>query len=188
MIKSVISYITDTIVGSVIFITIVTGTTYFLQNSMILVKKYGPYSHWAVVLLATPAITGIVLRLKKITSPLFSCLLGALASTAILYPLYKGWWAVPPKYTDVILYLCIVFGIAYIATQPLTTTFMLAFRLGRFSIAGANASARKKDRKNFTESQPIYSNHGSTVAMLELLIGMCSLGLSIFSVFFLGRS
>lgn len=189
MIKSTVRYITDTVAGTVIFITIVTGGTYFLQNSMILVKKYGSYTHWAVVLLAVPALTGVVLRLKQVSSPLFSCLLGALASAAILYPLYKTWWLVPPKHSDVILYLCIVFGIAYFATQPLKATFMLAFRLGRFSIAGGKKTGKtSKNRKEFTDSQPIYSNHGSSIAMLELLIGVCSLGLSIFSIFFLGRS
>lgn len=189
MIKSAFNYITDTIAGSVIFITVITGGTYFLQDKMILVKKYGPYTHWAVVLLALPAFTGVLLRLKRVSSPLLCCMLGALASTAILYPFYKHWWAVPPKRTDAIVYMCIIFGIAYIATQPLRTTFLLAFRLGRYSLAGGKINKiKKKNQKDFTDSQPIYSNHGSTIAMLELLIGICSLGLSIFTVFFLGKS
>lgn len=188
MIKSALDYVIDIIVGGVIFITIVVGGTYFLQSNLILVKKYDAYTHWAVVLLLIPAITGIALRLKKVSSPLFSCLLGALASTAILYPLYKGWWAVAPQYTDAAIYLCIVFGIAYFATQPMKATFMLAFHLGRFSMK--NRSGFDKTRmgqQQVTDSQQLYMNHGSTIALFELLIGTCSLGLSIFSVFFLGR-
>ncbi len=189
MIKSAFCYITDTVAGGVIFITIITGGTYFLQNTMILVKKHGPYIHWAVVLLALPAIAGFLLRLKRVSSPLLCCMLGALVSTAILYPFYKHWWAVPPRQSDAIVYMCIIFGIAYIATQPLRTTFLLAFRLGRYSLAGGKVNNKtKKNQKDYTDSQPVYSNHGSTIAMLELLIGVCSLGLSLFSVFFLGRS
>lgn len=188
MIKSALSYITNTIVGSVIYITIITGGTYFLQDTMILVKKYGPYIHWVAALLILPVITGILLRVKRVSSPLLCCMFGAVASTAILYPLYKHWWAVPPKHTDAIVYMCIIFGIAYIATQPLRATFLLAFRLGRYSLSSRNLNKTKKNQKDFSSSQPIYSNHGSTIAMLELLIGVCSLGLSIFSVFFLGRS
>lgn len=192
MIKSITNYIRDVLLGSVIFITIVVGITYLLQDSLILVKQYDAYTHWAVVLFVLPAISGVVLRLKQVISPLFSCLLGATASTAILYPLYKDWWATPPQDTDVIIYLCIVFGIAYFATQPLKATFMLAFKIGRFSMAPVNngQQVNNKKKKGYpqpTDSQPIYSQHGSAIAMMELLIGVCSLGLSIFSVFFLGR-
>lgn len=183
------SYIRELLVGSLIFIVIVVGVTSFLQSTLILVKHYDAYMHWAVVLFAVPAVTGIVLRLKKITSPLFSCLIGALGSAAILYPLYQSWWAAPPKIVDVVIYGCIVFGIGYISTQPLKATFMLAFRLGRYSVAGGNGKGRpRKTTKQFSTTRPMYTSHGSAVAVLELVVGICSLVLSVFSVFYMGRS
>jgi hypothetical protein len=197
MIKSLLAYVRSIMLGAAIFVAIVAAGTYFLQSSLILVRHYGSYTHWAVILFCLPVVAGVVNRLLRVQFPLFCCAIGSLVSAAILYPQYTRLWAEPPTLTNIVIYLCIVFGIGYIATQPLTATFMLAFKLGRYSVpdfvkpgknkrkSGGNGN---KSANQYTNTQPIYSNHGNVVAMMELVIGVCSLGLSIFSVFFLGRS
>jgi hypothetical protein len=114
---------------------------------------------------------------------------GTLVSAAILYPQYKKFWAVPPTATDILIYLVIIFGIGFLATQSLRRTFMLAFRMGSYPIQKISLPANKDKRhsKN-VQKKPAHASSGQTLAVLELAIGVCSLGLSIFSVFFLGHA
>ena len=202
--ESVKNYVINLFWGISVFILVVAGGAWYLQSSLVLVKHYDPYTHWAVLLFALPVLAGIIKRFLRISTPLISTLLGALLSAAILYPQYKKLWAVPPDFIDVGIYVVIVFGIGYIATQPIKTTFMIAFRLGKYSLSGlnmnknnANKTGANKNRKNqstpaaptgrMSKTQRLQASpHGNMVAMLELMIGVCSLGLSIFSVFFLG--
>lgn len=198
----------DTLRGALMFSVVVAGSTYYLQSSLTLFKKYGSYTHWSVVLVAVPLIAGLLMRLTRIRYPLISALLGASASAAILYTPYKTFWAVPPTLFDLAIYVVIVLGLGFIATQPLRTTFMIAFRLGRFAVptfgvGTSNGSARqsakssslrattnKKPAKKSTLSKTQRlqaSDNGNIIAMLELLVGVTSLFLSIFSIFFLGR-
>lgn len=184
------SRILDTLAGALIFFTVVTGATYYLQSSLVIFKKYDAYTHWAVALIGVPVIAGLIMRQIKLIYPLISSLVGAMASAALLYPMYKGFWAEPPTITDLVIYVAVVLGIGYIATQPLRTTFMIAFRLGRFSVPTFTTKGNKPVRKSsMTKTQRLQSSeHGNVIAMLELLIGVTSLALSIFSIFFLGRS
>lgn len=181
--------------GIVIFVTIVAGGTYYLQSSLLLVKHYDPHTHWAAILLALPMLAGIMHRATRTYYPFISVVCGTLASTAILYPQYKKLWAVPPSEYDVVIYAVIVCGIGYIATQPLKTTFMMAFQLGRYSINKISESTKRPAKTGKAGKSPpptkaiappSPANHGQTMAMLELTIGICSLALSIFSIFFMG--
>jgi len=184
------SYILDTLAGALIFFAVVTGSTYYLQSSLIVFKHYGAYVHWAVVLLGIPLTAGLIMRQARLVYPLISSAAGALASSAILYFLYKGFWAEPPTLVDLSVYFVAVLGIGYIATQPLRTTFMIAFRLGRFALPTIKTKNKKPVRKaSMSKTQRFQTyEHGNIVAIVELLIGVVSLGLSIFSIFFLGRS
>ena len=188
--ESLLYRLRSTVTGSMVFILLVAGGTYYLQKSLIVVKHYGPYSHWAVVLIAMPALAGLVVRISRFSYPLLVAMLGACASAALLYPQYKTLWAQPPSMTNVAMYVAIVLGIGFIATQPLTKTIMIAFRLGRYSIPRFSTPTVKSNgrKAEMTHSQRLQSTgHANMVAMLELLVGLSSLGLSIFSVFFLGR-
>lgn len=180
--------------GTLVFFIIVAGATYYLQSSLLLVKHYGPYIHWAVVLLALPIIAGIAQRLLNITYPIFTTLAGAIVSAAVLYPYYSGkFWAQAPSVTNILIYILIITGIGFMATQPLKTTFMMAFRMGRFSLPtfSSTSSGKKKKparRADMSKTQRLQaSGHGNFVAMMELIVGFASLALSIFSIFFLGR-
>jgi len=184
------SCILDTFIGALFFFAAVAGATYYLQSSLILFKLYGSHAHWAAVLIGVPLTAGLVMRRLRLAYPLISCVVGAVASAALLYPFYKGFWAVPPTITDLVVYMAVVLGIGYIATQPLRTTFMIAFRLGRFSLPTLTSKSKKPVRKaSMSKTQRLQaSQHGNVIAMMELLIGLSSLALSIFSIFFLGRS
>lgn len=196
--ETLTSRILDTVAGSFLFLVIVAGLTYYIQSSLIIFKSYDAYTHWTVVLIAVPLIAGLALRFSRLIYPLFTTIIGALASGLVLYPLYKGFWAEPPTIGDFFIYVVVIMGIAYIATQPLRTTFMIAFRLGRYSVPNFtsnlrstnNKKGKKKVRKtSMTKTQKLMSNeHGSTIALMELIIGLSSLALSVFSVFFLGKS
>lgn len=181
----------DTLLGVLIFIAIVAGGTYYLQNSLILVRKYDAYVHWAVILMVLPIVAGITLRLARIHYSLICSMVGTLASAALLYPRYKAFWAQPPSAIDLIVYAAIVLGIGYLSTQPLKTTFMMAFRIGRFSVSSFTVGNGKKPvrREALTRSQRLHpTGQINTIAMLELAVGFTSLVLSIFSIFFLGKA
>jgi hypothetical protein len=189
MLSWMISLVRHTVVGTVIFVTWVAGGTYYLQSSLLLVKTYGPYMHWIAILFALPVIAGLAHRIAGIRYPFTNVLTGTLISAAILYPQYKKLWAVPPTTTDIVIYSIIIFGIGYLATQSIRNTFMVAFHMGRYSIQKISPKGKTGKRTSSSiKTQPAYANHGQTLAMLELAIGVCSLGLSIFSVFFLGNA
>jgi hypothetical protein len=180
--------------GTLAFFIIITGATYYLQSSLLVVKLYGSYAHWAVVLLALPILAGIAQRLLSITYPIYSTLAGAIASAAVLYPFYSTrFWAQAPSITVILVYVLIITGIGFMATQPLKTVFMMAFRMGRFSMPSVSLGSGKKKKKparkaDMSATQRLQAGgHGNFVAMMELLVGFASLALSIFSIFFLGR-
>lgn len=183
------AYLLDTLLGALLFFAIVSGTTYYLQSSLVIYKQYGAHAHWMTLLIAVPVVAGLLMRLMRIIYPLISAILGAAASAALLYPLYKGFWAEPPTPTDLGIYVVAILGIGFIASQPLRSTVMIAFRLGRFSVPIRRSENRKPARKaSMSSTQRLQaSEHGNLIAMLELIIGFSSLALSIFSVFFLGR-
>jgi len=182
------SLVRHTVTGTVIFVTLVAGGTYYLQSSLVLVKSYGTYIHWIAILFALPVIAGITHRIARIRYPFFNVVSGTLISAAILYPQYRKLWAVPPTSTDILIYGIIIFGIGFLATQSIRNTIMMAFRMGRYSIQRISMQAKTGKRSsNPARTQPVYPEHGQTLAILELTIGVCSLGLSIFSVFFLGK-
>lgn len=192
---SLISRALNIVIGSLVFFLVVTGLTYYLQSSLILVKLYSAYTHWGVVLLGLPILAGVLQRLIRITYPVFTTIVGAIATTAVLYPLYQKFWAVPPTNTDMFIYLVIITGIGFIASQPLKTTFMMAFRMGRFSVPGfsmggsgkaKNKPVRKADMSK-TQRMQVQGGRSDLVAMVELLVGFASLALSIFSIFFLSQ-
>jgi hypothetical protein len=200
--------ILNTLRGTLMFITVITGSTYYLQSSLILFKKYGSHAHWTIVLIVLPLFAGLLLRLARVYYPLICSILGSLVSAAILYPQYKTFWAVPPTMVDLAIYIAIVLGLGYIATQPLRTTFMIAFHLGRFAVPSFTASSdssskrqvkrsaspRATTKKKEPQQRPLSitqrlhtSQNGNAIALLELLIGFSSLVLSIISIFILGR-
>lgn len=187
---SLISRALNIIVGSLVFFLFVAGVTYYLQSSLILVKQYDGYTHWAVVLMGLPVMAGLIQRILRITYPMFTTLAGAIGAAAILYPQYQKFWAVPPTTMDMLIYLVIITGIGFIASQPLKTTFMMAFRRGKFSRSASSIDSKKPVRTaDMSKTQRMQAQGGRSdmVAMIELLVGFASLALSLFSIFFLSQ-
>lgn len=191
---SLISRALNIIIGSLVFFVFVAGLTYYLQSSLTLVKQYDAYTHWAVVLLGVPVVAGLIQRLLRITYPMLTTLIGAIGAATILYPQYQKWWAVPPTTMDMFIYLVIIIGIGFIASQPLKTTFMMAFRRGKFSMPNFGGAGSKSSKKpvrkadmSKTQRMQVQGGRSDLVAMVELLVGFASLALSIFSIFFLSQ-
>lgn len=184
----------NVLVGALVFALGTSVGTFYLQDSLIVFILFNSYAHWAAVLIALPIIMGLIQRLIRIVYPLFSTLIGTLISAAVLYPLYGSrFWAEPPQLVDMLIYIVIVSGIGFLASQPLRATFLSAFRLGRSSAPAKTAkpSAKAAPKKvDGSRTQRVYSRPASTdrsaIALIELSVGLISLALSIFSIFFLG--
>ena len=102
------------IFGIIVFSALVSGGTYYLQSSLLILQVMGLYAHWAVILILLPALSGLVQHLIVPPARLIVALLGSLASTTILYPLYaERFWAIPPSTTDTIVYTLTIAGISF---------------------------------------------------------------------------
>lgn len=192
--NTLFSKMLNVLVGALVFALGTSAGTYYLQDTLIVFILFNSYAHWAVVLIGLPVAMGLLQRLIRVVYPLFSTLIGTLISAAILYPLYgTRFWAEPPQLLDMLIYILIVSGIGFLASQPLRTTFLSAFRLKRSSSNGSKAAkstsktpAKKIDGSRTQRvSRPVNSSR-SVVALIELSVGLISLALSVFSIFFLG--
>jgi len=102
------------IFGIIVFSALVSGGTYYLQSSLLILQVMGLYAHWAVILILLPALSGLVQHLIVPPARLIVALLGSLASTTILYPLYaESFWAIPPSATDTIVFTLAIAGIGF---------------------------------------------------------------------------
>ncbi|MFG1497013.1 hypothetical protein ABMA57_10285 [Saccharospirillum sp. HFRX-1] len=188
----------NVLVGALVFALGTSAGTFYLQDTLFVFIQFNSYAHWAVVLIGLPIVMGLIQRLIKIVYPLFSTLIGTLISAGVLYPLYGSrFWAEPPQLLDMLIYILIVSGIGFLASQPLRTTFLAAFRIKRSSAApaakssktskpAAKSSAKKVDGTRTQRVSRPASSDRSVVALIELSVGLISLALSIFSIFFLG--
>ena len=105
------------IFGIIVFSALVSGGTYYLQSSLFLFKVLGLYAHWAAILILLPALSGLVQHLIVPPARLLVPILGALASSIILYPLYaERFWAIPPSITDTIVFTLAIAGIGFTAS------------------------------------------------------------------------
>jgi hypothetical protein len=192
--------------GLLVFIVIITGGTYILQDNLWLVKlpesfpgmskTDAIYTHWAVVLILLPIITGTILKMLNTPMAWLVIILGTLATVGILYPIYSSrFWAEAPTPMYIATYCVMVMGITYFANQPLKATFSMAFSLflrkGDKKAKPAAKPASKPSaatRSRMSQTQRIRTReHGDIVALVELLVGVVSLVLSVFSIFFLGQ-
>ena len=102
------------IFGIIVFSALISGGTYYLQSSLILLKAFGLFAHWASILILLPVISGLIQHLITPPARLLVPILGALASSIILYPLYaERFWAIPPSITDTIVFTLAIAGIGF---------------------------------------------------------------------------
>ena len=102
------------IFGIIVFSALISGGTYYLQSSLTLLKAFGLFAHWGTILILLPVLSGLVQHLIAPPAKLLVPILGGLASSIILYPLYaERFWAIPPSFTDVIFFTLAVVGIGF---------------------------------------------------------------------------
>ena len=102
------------IFGIIVFVALISGGTYYLQSSLTLLKAFGLFAHWGTILILLPVLSGLVQHLIAPPAKLLVPILGGLASSIILYPLYaERFWAIPPSFTDVIFFTLAVVGIGF---------------------------------------------------------------------------
>ena len=105
------------IFGIILFSTFISGGTYFLQSSLILLKTFGLFAHWLTILILLPVLSGLFQHLIAPPARLLVPLIGALISSIILYPLYANhFWATPPSITDTIVFTLAIAGIGFTAS------------------------------------------------------------------------
>ena len=100
--------------GIIVFTALVSGGTYYMQSSLIVLQLLGLYAHWAFILILLPALSGLAQHLIASPARLVVAVLGSLASSAILYPIYaERFWAIPPSITDMIVFTLVIAGIGF---------------------------------------------------------------------------
>ena len=100
--------------GIIVFTAIVSVGTYYLQSSLLVLQYLGLYAHWAFILILLPALSGLIQHLIASPARLVVAVLGSLASSAILYPIYADrFWAIPPSITDMIVFTLVIAGIGF---------------------------------------------------------------------------
>ena len=105
------------IFGIIVFSALISGGTYYLQSSLILLKAFGLFAHWAAILILLPVLSGLLQHLIAPPARLLVPILGALASSILLYPLYaERFWAIPPSITDTIFFTLAIAGIGFTAS------------------------------------------------------------------------
>ena len=105
------------IFGIILFSSFISGGTYYLQSSLILLKAFGLFAHWVTILILLPVLSGLFQHLIAPPARLLVPLIGALISSIILYPLYANhFWAIPPSITDTIVFTLAIAGIGFTAS------------------------------------------------------------------------
>jgi len=173
--------------GIIVFTALVSGGTYYLQSSLMVLQLMGLYAHWAFILILLPAFSGLVQHLIDSPARLIVALLGSLASTTILYPIYaERFWAIPPSFSDMIVFTLVIAGIGFTSSiNPLDR-----------HVKQRRTRRRKKSSEKH-ESHPHNEKYGSFVELLlnsslirsiELILTVTSFIGAIYGTFSLGMS
>ena len=164
------------IFGIIVFSALISGGTYYLQSSLILLKAFGLFAHWATILILLPVLSGLVQHLIAPPAKLLVPILGGLASSIILYPLYaERFWAIPPSFTDVIFFTLAVVGIGFTSSiNPLDR-----------HVKQRRAIRNRKKSLHTKEAHEHVDPHGDGLVdnlLNSSLIRSLELALSIFSI------
>ena len=164
------------IFGIIVFVALISGGTYYLQSSLILLKSFGLFAHWVTILILLPVLSGLLQHLIAPPVRLLVPILGALVSSTILYPLYAEiFWAIPPSITDTIVFTLAIAGIGFTASINPHDRHVKQRR----AIRNSKKSPNKKD------SHAHVDRHEEGFAeriMNSSLIRSLELGLTIFSI------
>jgi len=177
------------IFGIIVFSALISGGTYYLQSSLILLKAFGLFAHWAAILILLPVLSGLVQHLIAPPAKLLVPIMGGLASSIILYPLYaERFWAIPPSFTDVIFFTLAVVGIGFTSSiNPLDRHVKQ-----RRVIKNRKKSSHKKEAHEHvdTHEDGLVDNllNSSLIRSLELALSIFSIIAGIWGTISLGLS
>ena len=177
------------IFGIIVFSALVSGGTYYLQSSLFLLKVLGLYAHWAAILILLPALSGLVQHLIVPPARLLVAILGSLASSIILYPLYaERFWAIPPSFTDTIVFTLAIAGIGFTSSiNPLDRHVKQrrALRSSKKSSLKHESHVQVGPHENGLVERLLNS---SIIRSFELFLTVLSFILGIWGTFSLGMS
>ena len=164
------------IFGVILFTALISGGTYYLQNSLILLKSFGLFAHWLTILILLPVASGLLQHLIAPPARLLVPILGALISTAILYPLYANhFWAIPPSFTDTIVFTLAIAGLGFTASINPHDRHVKQRR--------AIKSSKKSSNKKYSHAHDApHEDRFVDKIMNSSLIRSLELGLTIFSI------
>ena len=177
------------IFGIIVFSALISGGTYYLQSSLILLKAFGLFAHWAAILILLPVLSGLVQHLIAPPARLLVPILGALASSIILYPIYaERFWAIPPSITDTIVFTLAVAGIGFTASINPHDRHVKQRR----AIRSRKKSSHKKESNEHVDPHEdgLVDNllNSSMIRSLELALSIFSIIAGIWGTITLGMS
>ena len=178
------------IFGILVFSTLVIGGTYYLQSSLIILKSLGIYAHWAMILILLPVISGLLQHLVGSPARLIVAILGSIASTSVLYPIYaEEFWAIPPNVTDTIFFTFAVAGIGFTSSiNPFDRHInQRQASRNRKNISEMKQSNHKIVSHDESDSSDGFLNSGM-IRTFELMLSLLSFVLAIWGTFFLGST
>ena len=176
------------IFGIAVFTALVSGGTYYLQSSLFLLKSMGLLAHWAAILFLLPVLSGLVQHLISPPAKLVVAVLGAVASSLILYPIYaERFWAIPPSITDMIVFTLAIAGIGFTASINPHDRHVKQRRI----IKHTKKSTHKKEsqtQKKHVEGLMDGLLNSSAIRSFELVLTFISIILGLVGTFSLGMS
>lgn len=182
------------LLGVAVFAGVLIGGTWALQDSLLVFEAYGPYVHWAMVLLVLPMAAGMLLRMLMVPGRLLALLTGAALAAGTLYELYRTqFWAQPPGPAELAVYFVLVSGLSHITAYPVADTFRVFWRFLLFALPG-NYQVNRPGNKGNAEGGKSSGGQVPNVPISDFglnvvngLVGLLSLLISVFSIFFMGQ-
>lgn len=174
-----------------VFVALMVGVSALLQDTLFVYKLAGAYTHWAILLLLLPIVIGILLRYLETEQPLLIIIAASITSTVSMYFLYKTYfWAQAPTLLNA-LFLCVV--IAGGAHLPYSRGPIERFFGIILSVIKPQKKKPQNKAKTATAKKPKANNlnpapaRGNVVPVIEMSVGIVSLGLSVYSIAFMGK-
>ena len=182
------------VIGVALFTGLLVGGTAYLQDTLLLLEEAGPTFHWGVILLALPLAAGTLLRAMVVPFRLFALLGGTLLATGALFHLYRTqFWAEPPGYLEVSLYFVAVAGLSHVTAYPVSDTFRVFWRFLLFLLPGnyrmsTSGKGAPAGGERGGQSVPNVPVSDFSLNLINGLVGLASLLISVFSIFFMGQN
>ena len=177
------------IFGIIVFSALISGGTYYLQSSLILLKAFGLFAHWAAILILLPVLSGLIQHLIAPPARLLVPILGALASSIILYPLYAEiFWAIPPSITDTIFFTLAIAGIGFTASINPHDRHVKQRRAIRSRKKSSNKKETHEHHHNHEDGLVDNLLNSSIIRSLELALSIFSIIAGIWGTITLGMS